>query len=164
MAETSSSAAAVKTVVTEEQTQKILAVRKLILERDEARKSSNFAKSDSLRDQLVGLGVNLIDQTGGPSGWKFKDGSSKKLPSNVVMPEEAKRKRQPEEEEPQSNQSKKKKNEEIKPKSPKSKEPISKSLRTYVICHMSYYYYNALNLTHILRPDSATREQKGASR
>jgi hypothetical protein len=129
MAETSSSAAAVPkavtAAVTEEQTQKILAVRKLIMERDEARKTSQFALSDTLRDKLVNeFGVNIIDQTGGPSGWKFKDGSSKKLPSNVVMPVEAKRKRQETEEEPKPKKNKGEKKEEGKTR----KEPISKTL------------------------------------
>lgn len=60
---------------------KILKVRKIVKERDEARTGGNFLKSDRLREKLASeYGVDLIDQKGGPSGWKFKDGTSNKIP------------------------------------------------------------------------------------
>lgn len=33
------------------------------------------------------MGVKVIDQKGGPSGWKFADGSSNKLARNTIVPE-----------------------------------------------------------------------------
>jgi hypothetical protein len=81
----------------DEHTKKILAVRALIRDRDEARSSGDFGKSDTLRDRLKNeFEVIIFDQNGGPSGWKFKDGSSKKLPSGLVeqdLPGAVKRKR-----------------------------------------------------------------------
>ena len=73
--------------------EKIMKVRNILLDRDEARASGNFVKSDTLRDELKALGVEVIDQKGGPSGWKFSDGSSKKLRagSGVEMPSAKKR-------------------------------------------------------------------------
>lgn len=64
---------------------KIMQVRDLVKERDEARKAGNFIKADRLRDTLTSThGVEVIDQINGPSGWKFKDGTSKKLPPGTV--------------------------------------------------------------------------------
>eukprot|EP01033_Poteriospumella_lacustris_P010461 gene10461-7436_t len=64
---------------------KILAVRDLVKERDTARKEGNFIKSDRLRETLSGnYGVEVVDQVNGPSGWKFKDGTSKKLPAGTI--------------------------------------------------------------------------------
>lgn len=78
-------------------TKKILAVRALIRERDAARNAADFGKSDTLRDRLKSeFDVIIFDQNGGPSGWKFKDGSSKKLPPGLLeqeLPGAIKRKR-----------------------------------------------------------------------
>lgn len=67
---------------------RIADTRKIMLERDEEREKGNFVKCDILRDRLKEMGVEVFDQKGGPSGWKFMDGTSKKLPagSNAVMP------------------------------------------------------------------------------
>lgn len=71
--------------------ERILAVRRLMKQRDEARDSGNYARSDFLREKLVNsYGVDIVDQKGGPSGWKFKDGSAKKLPPGLPIPEELK--------------------------------------------------------------------------
>lgn len=68
---------------------KILAVKALMRERETARKNSDFAKSDRIRDKLASeFGVELFDQKNGPSGWKFKDGSSKKLKAGLTLPPE----------------------------------------------------------------------------
>ena len=53
--------------------QKILAVKKVVNERNKARQDLNFDRSDFLRDKLLNdHGVDVIDQKSGPSGWKFK--------------------------------------------------------------------------------------------
>lgn len=67
------------------QTKRILKVKELMIQREDARKNRNFALSDTLRDQLNKMQVEVIDQKDGPSGWKFLDGSSKKLPSGVTV-------------------------------------------------------------------------------
>jgi cysteinyl-tRNA synthetase len=43
----------------------------MLAERDEARKAKDFARSDAIRDELLGLGVELRD---GPAGtlWKVR--------------------------------------------------------------------------------------------
>lgn len=61
----------------------IIEVRTLMKVREEARKSNNFGKSDAIREKLSTLGVIIKDQVGGPSGWKFEDGRSNKLPAGV---------------------------------------------------------------------------------
>ena len=74
----------------DEHSKKILAVRQLLGERDEARMNSDFEKSDFLREKLSTLyGAIVIDQRGGPSGWKFIDGSSIKLKPGLSIPPEA---------------------------------------------------------------------------
>ena len=82
----------------DEQTKKILAVKALMRERDNARTASDFGKSDTLRDKLMNeYKVTIFDQNGGPSGWKFQDGSSKKLPAGIIeaeLPGAVKRKRE----------------------------------------------------------------------
>ena len=82
----------------DEHTKKILAVKAIMRERDDARKSADFGKSDTLRDKLMTeYDVVIFDQNGGPSGWKFKDGSTKKLPSGIIEAEQpgaVKRKRE----------------------------------------------------------------------
>eukprot|EP01038_Epipyxis_sp_PR26KG_P016083 gene16083-21844_t len=66
--------------------EKILEIRNIVRERDEYRTKVNYLKSDELRDKLSQIyNVEIIDQKSGPSGWKFKDGSSKKL-MNIDLP------------------------------------------------------------------------------
>ena len=66
--------------------------------REEAREKEDFHSSDVYRDELKGMGVIVLDQKSGPSGWKFANGQSKKLPSGISIPEDSakKRKREPE--------------------------------------------------------------------
>ena len=83
--------------------QRIIEVRTIMREREDARKSNNFGKSDRLRDLLSEkYGVEVKDQVGGPSGWKFKDGSTRKLMPGTTVPEQAVKKRDREEELPES--------------------------------------------------------------
>ncbi len=71
-------------------TQKILKIRELMKLRDSARTNGEFGKSDSIRDHLVEkYHIDIIDQKDGPSGWKFKDGSSNKINSNAKVPPKA---------------------------------------------------------------------------
>ena len=103
-------------VTLDEQTQRIINVRKVMRERERCRlETEDFAKSDILREKLRDLGVDVIDQKNGPSGWKFIDGSSNKLKAGTAVPDDAIRKRAVQEEEPQSNS-----------KSPKSKKTEEK--------------------------------------
>jgi hypothetical protein len=72
----------------------ILNIKKLMKERDEAKILSNYVKSDTLRDQLVkDYNIEIFDQKNGPSGWKYKDGRSKKLPNGMIIPDNLKVKR-----------------------------------------------------------------------
>lgn len=81
-------------VSTDEHTQRIINVRKIMRERDRCRlETEDFAKSDILRERLKDLGVAVIDQLNGPSGWKFIDGSTNKLKAGTAVPEDALRKR-----------------------------------------------------------------------
>jgi len=91
--------------------QRIVEVRTIMHERETARKENNFGKSDKLRAVLAEkYGVEVKDQVGGPSGWKFKDGSTRKLTSGAIIPDAAKKvKRGREEEEGASAQKKQKK-------------------------------------------------------
>ena len=92
----------------DEHSERIIKVRILMQDREKARKANDFGKSDQIRDKLLEkFGVIVKDQVGGPSGWKFKDGSTRKLSSGAIVPEEAKKKRNREEED--SGSSKKKK-------------------------------------------------------
>lgn len=77
----------------EPQHRRIVEARIVVNERDRARESEDFARSDVLRKKLGDMGVEVIDQKNGPSGWKFTDGSSRKLPSGIAIPVEAMRKR-----------------------------------------------------------------------
>jgi len=80
--------ATAKPVVIDDHSKKILAVKALMRERDIARVESDFGKSDTLRDRLMNeYDVTIFDQNGGPSGWKFKDGSTKKLPAGIIEAE-----------------------------------------------------------------------------
>lgn len=64
----------------DEHSVKILEVKKLMKQRDELRKNADFSKADSLRDKLIDTyGVIIVEQNDGPSGWRFRDGSTKKL-------------------------------------------------------------------------------------
>ena len=75
-------------------TQRIIDVRKIMRERDRCRlETEDFVKSDILRERLRDLGVDVIDQKNGPSGWKFIDGSSNRLKAGTSVPDDAIRKR-----------------------------------------------------------------------
>ena len=63
----------------EHQVERILAVREIMKQRESARNEKNFALSDTFRNQLKDMGVKVIDQPNGPSGWKFIDGSANKI-------------------------------------------------------------------------------------
>jgi len=91
--------------------QRIVEVRLIMHDREAARKENNFGKSDKLRAVLLEkYGVEVKDQVGGPSGWKFKDGSTRKLMSGAIIPEQAKKKRdRDEEQEPGSAEKRQKK-------------------------------------------------------
>lgn len=75
------------------QVRRIVETRILMKERDRARKRNDFTKSDLIRDKLVQLGVEIKDQKDGPSGWRFKDGSSNKIPPGIQIPAEAMKER-----------------------------------------------------------------------
>lgn len=84
----------------DERIARIIAVRTILRQRDEARRAFDFTKSDILRDKLKSqYGAEVIDQKSGPSGFKFIDGTSSKLPPGAKVPEEASKKRNREEEE-----------------------------------------------------------------
>ena len=88
----------IETVEVDEHTQRIINVRKVMRQRDKCRlETEDFAKSDILRERLKDLGVDVIDQKNGPSGWKFIDGSSNKLKAGTAVPDDAMRKRKVEE-------------------------------------------------------------------
>lgn len=74
---------------TNEQIQRILEVRRLMKQRDQAREANNLVKSDELKQKLNEMGVFVRDQKGGPSGWRFLDGSNNKLPPGFKIPEDA---------------------------------------------------------------------------
>jgi FKBP-type peptidyl-prolyl cis-trans isomerase len=99
---------------TPELVQKILQVKRIVKERDLARKNADYGKSDTLRERLEKEhNVEIIDQRDGPSGWKFKDGTSNKLPPGTSLPaassEKKKRSRDGESEEKESAPAKKSK-------------------------------------------------------
>jgi FKBP-type peptidyl-prolyl cis-trans isomerase len=73
----------------DEHSQLIVKVRKLMRERDHARVSGDFSKSDTYRETLADLGVDVRDQKDGPSGWKFLDGRTKKLAAGTQVPDNA---------------------------------------------------------------------------
>jgi hypothetical protein len=83
--------------------EKVLTIKRLLKERDDARGAGNFAKSDTMRDQLIKkYKIKIIDQPNGPSGFKFLDGSSNKLNNAVpVAPATTSNKKRAREEEPQ---------------------------------------------------------------
>jgi hypothetical protein len=95
----------------DEHSNRIINVRKIMRERDKCRlETDDFAKSDKLRETLKELGVDVVDQKNGPSGWKFIDGSSNKLQPGTSVPDDAIRKRKVEEEEEPVKSQKTKKN------------------------------------------------------
>lgn len=78
----------------DEHSKKIVKVRMIMRDRENARKSNDFGKSDSLREKLRDeYGVDVLDQKGGPSGWKFLDGSTRKLKAGTKVPAKAEKKR-----------------------------------------------------------------------
>eukprot|EP00602_Paraphysomonas_sp_CaronLab_P006614 CAMPEP_0185035424 /NCGR_PEP_ID=MMETSP1103-20130426/26762_1 /TAXON_ID=36769 /ORGANISM="Paraphysomonas bandaiensis, Strain Caron Lab Isolate" /LENGTH=271 /DNA_ID=CAMNT_0027572489 /DNA_START=18 /DNA_END=830 /DNA_ORIENTATION=- len=77
----------------DDHSKRIIQVRLLMKERDEARAANNFLKADDLRSKLTDMGVFVIDQKDGPSGWKFLDGSSNKLRAGTKIPDAAEKKR-----------------------------------------------------------------------
>jgi hypothetical protein len=77
----------VSTVNLDERSKKILAIRAALKERDDARDNGDYGKSDVIRDKLVNdYDIEIFDQKNGPSGFKFKDGSSTKLSAGVNLP------------------------------------------------------------------------------
>ena len=80
----------------DQHSKRILAIRKILKDRDVEKQNSNFAKADSMRDLLKEkYGVVIIDQKNGPSGFRFADGSSNKLKAgySTAVPIESQRKR-----------------------------------------------------------------------
>ena len=80
----------------DQHSKRILAIRKILKDRDVEKQNANFAKADSMRDLLKEkYGVVIIDQKNGPSGFRFADGSSNKLKSgySAAVPIESQRKR-----------------------------------------------------------------------
>jgi FKBP-type peptidyl-prolyl cis-trans isomerase len=69
--------------MSEDRIERILKVRDLMREREIARNEKNYTLSDEIRNKLNKLDVEIIDQKNGPSGWKFTDGTSKKLPPSL---------------------------------------------------------------------------------
>jgi cysteinyl-tRNA synthetase len=54
------------------QVQRIIKARMLVKKRDAARDEGDFDKADEIRSKLVALGVETIDQKGGPSVSSFR--------------------------------------------------------------------------------------------
>ncbi len=71
-----------------EHSQKIVQARLWMAKREKSRLDHNFILADEFRTKLNEMGVEVLDQKDGPSGWKFKDGSSKKLPAGSAIPSE----------------------------------------------------------------------------
>jgi FKBP-type peptidyl-prolyl cis-trans isomerase len=74
---------------TVDNTQRILEVRRIMKQRDEARDANNLIKTDELKAKLIEMGVFVRDQKGGPSGWRFLDGTNNKLPPGYKIPDDA---------------------------------------------------------------------------
>ena len=79
----------------DDHSKKIVKVRELMHAREKARKGNDFALSDTLREKLKkDFGVEVVDQVGGPSGWKFIDGSTRKMPNvDLKLGDDSKKKR-----------------------------------------------------------------------
>lgn len=70
-------------------TRKILEVKKILKERDVAKAALDYDKSDFLREKLKkDFNADVIDQNNGPTGFKFNDGSSNKMPAGCKVPPE----------------------------------------------------------------------------
>jgi FKBP-type peptidyl-prolyl cis-trans isomerase len=68
---------------------KILNVKKIIRERDVAKDALDYDKMDFLREKLKkDFNADVIDQNNGPTGFKFRDGTSNKLPAGCKVPPE----------------------------------------------------------------------------
>ncbi|RYH26696.1 hypothetical protein EON65_14205 [archaeon] len=66
--------------VADSHNEKIVEIRKLLKQRDDARKEGNYARSDTLRQTLIKTyNIKIVDQPNGPSGFRFLDGTSSKL-------------------------------------------------------------------------------------
>lgn len=92
----------------DEHRNRILNVRGVMQQREKARAVNDFVKSDMYRENLKSLGVEVIDQKGGPSGWKFIDGSSNKLKAGSnKIPEGTERRARPTDEVHESNKKRK---------------------------------------------------------
>lgn len=75
----------------DEHSKRIVEVRRIMKTREQARLSNDWGRSDALREKLQDMGVEVLDQKDGPSGWKFKDGSTKKLKAGAELPDDAKK-------------------------------------------------------------------------
>lgn len=49
------------------QAKRIIEAKLLMHKRDKAREENNFGRSDELRDRINAIGVEVVDQKGGPS-------------------------------------------------------------------------------------------------
>lgn len=110
-----------------EHTLKIIQVRRLMKERDNYRNNNNFIKADEIKNKLIEMGVFIKDQKNGPSGWKFLDGSSNKLPPGTKVPDDAIRIKRKRDDEPEVEETSTSKSE---LKSKKSKKSDSNSTTT----------------------------------
>lgn len=75
----------------DEHSKRIVEVRRIMKTREKARLDNDWGRSDALREKLADMGVEVLDQKDGPSGWKFKDGSTKKLKAGTELPDDAKK-------------------------------------------------------------------------
>lgn len=65
----------------------LMSIKRLVKDRDQAKADLDYDSSDHIRERLVNeFGVEIVEQKGGPSGWRFKDKSSTKFPSGTVLP------------------------------------------------------------------------------
>ena len=128
----------IETVEVDEHTQRIINVRKVMRQRDKCRlETEDFAKSDILRERLKDLGVDVIDQKNGPSGWKFIDGSSNKLKAGTAVPDDAMRKRKVDEVEVNQTKSTKLKKNDEKPEVQSSSTTVTNCVLTIKIILIS---------------------------
>lgn len=70
----------------DDHTLKILKIKRLLKERDEARNQKEFDKADELKSHIMLEGAEIIDQKGGPSGFRFTNGLPNKIPPNTKLP------------------------------------------------------------------------------
>jgi hypothetical protein len=77
----------ITTVANSNRKERILEIRSILKERDEARAAGNYGKADLLRDNLMkSFAIEIVDQKDGPSGFKFVNGSSTKLGKSAAVP------------------------------------------------------------------------------